>query len=86
MKMDMQTIINLSGGAVLSVLGWFARQLWDAVRELQRDLHKIEIDLPENYVKKEDFNDAIREIRDICRQIFDKIDLLQRQKADRTNG
>jgi hypothetical protein len=84
--MDIQTIINLSGGAILAVLGWFARQLWDAVRELQRDLNKIQVNLPEHYVKKEDFNDAMREIRDICRQIFDKIDNLQRQKADRTTG
>jgi hypothetical protein len=86
MKMDIQTAINLIGGAILSVLGWFARQLWDAVKELQRDVHKIEVGLPENYVKKEDFNDSIREIRDICRQIFDKIDSLQRYKADKTTG
>ena len=30
--MQDQTIINLIIGVVLSVLGWFARQLWDAVR------------------------------------------------------
>jgi hypothetical protein len=81
--MDMQTMINLAGGAILSVLGWFARQIWDAVQELQKDVHKIEVDLPGNYVRKEDFNDSMREIRDISRQIFDKLDLLQRQKLDK---
>jgi hypothetical protein len=54
----------------LAVLGWLARQLWDAVKKLQEDIKHIEIDLPRNYVTKGDFNDSMREIRDICRQIF----------------
>ena len=34
-------------------------------------------------ITKGDFNDSMREIRDICRQIFDKVDLLQREKVDK---
>lgn len=83
MKMEVQSIIDLAGGAMLAVFGWLARQLWDAVKKLQEDIKKIEIDLPRNYVTKNDFNEFMREIRDICRQIFDKVDLLQREKVDK---
>jgi hypothetical protein len=49
---DGQTLINIIGGALLSVFGWFARQLWDSVKELKDDLHKIEVDMPTTYVTK----------------------------------
>jgi hypothetical protein len=81
--MDTQTIINVGGGAILSVLGWFARSLWDAIQSLQRDIHQIEVDLPQNYVRKEDYAESMREVRDLCRQIFDKISNLEQRKADR---
>ena len=81
--MEAQSIIDLVGGGILAVLGWLARQLWDAVKKLQEDIKHIEIDMPRNYVTKGDFNDSMKEIRDICRQIFDKVDLLQREKVDK---
>jgi hypothetical protein len=83
MTMEFQSIVDIAIGSVLAALGWFARQLWDAVKHLQEELKEIEVDLPRNYVTKNDFNDSMREIRDICRQIFDKIELLQRQKLDK---
>ena len=48
--MDMQTLINLGAGTILTVIGWFARQLWDAVEKLKTDIKAIEIALPSNYV------------------------------------
>lgn len=81
--MDTQTIINLSAGTVLAAIGWFARQLWDAVSELRRQLHQIEVELPSHYVRRDEFADALREIRDISKQIFDRISSLEQRKADR---
>lgn len=52
--MDHQGLINLGVGGVLTVLGWFARQLWDAVQELKKDMKSIELDLPKHYVRKDD--------------------------------
>ena len=48
--MDVQTIINVIAGSILTVLGWLARELWGAIKELQRDMRGIEINLPTNYV------------------------------------
>ncbi len=72
--MDHQTIINLAGGATLTALGWFARQLWEAVQELRRDVHQIEVDLPRNYVRKDEFTDTMKRIESIVERIFDKLD------------
>jgi hypothetical protein len=70
-------------GLVLALVGWLARQLWDAVENLKRDLHQVEVDLPTNYVKREEFLESLKEIKDLCRQIFDKVDSLEKRKADK---
>lgn len=72
--MDHQTIINIAAGAVLSALGWFARQIWEAVQELRRDISQIEIDLPNHYVKKDDFTQGMKELKEMLTRIFDKLD------------
>ena len=81
--MEMQTVINVIAGAILTILGWFARELWGAIKELQRDMREIEINLPNNYVKKEDFSKSLTEIKDLCDKIFDKLDKLNDKKADK---
>ena len=77
--MDVQTIINIVLGFSLTALGWFAREMWDAVKELKADLGKLREELPKTYVVKEDFRRDIDELKDICRQIFAKLD----HKADK---
>jgi len=77
--MDWQNLINLVGGAALAVIGWFARQLWDAVQKLKTDMSKLELSISDNYVKKDDFKDGIKELKEMLGKIFDKLDA----KADR---
>lgn len=72
--MDVQTLFNTVGGVLLTVLGWIARTLWDAVADLRRDLHALEADLPKNYVLREDFTDAMRRIEGLFERIYDKLD------------
>jgi len=81
--MEIQTIINVIAGAILTVLGWFAREIWGAIKELQRDMREIEINLPTNYVKKEDFSKSLTEIKELCDKIFDKLDKLNDKKVDK---
>lgn len=81
--MDTQTIINVALGSLLALVGWLARQLWDAVERLRVDIHELEVELPSRYVRREEFSDGIKEIKDLCRQIFDKVDSLEKRKADK---
>ena len=79
MPVDVQTTINLVGGAILAVVGWFARQLYQSVKDLQSDIRKIEVHLPTNYVSKFDYNEGLNEIKGMLDKIFDKLD----DKADK---
>ena len=72
--MDYQSLLNAGLVLVSSVTGWFARELWAAVKELKADLAKLREDLPKEYVAKNDYKDDIRELKDMIGKIFDKLD------------
>lgn len=71
---DYQNLINLGLGAVLTVAGWLMRELWGAVKELQRDLSKLEAALPKEYVLKDDLDKRMQHIEDMFQRIYDKLD------------
>lgn len=79
--MDLQTILNIIGGAATTALGWFARELWSAIKELKADLAKLREELPKDYVTKDDYREDIREIKSMLERLFDKID----GKADKSS-
>ena len=79
--MEWQTVINIALGSVLAAVGWFAREIWDSVKELRRDLHQIEKDLPEIYVRRDDLKDVRTEMA----ARFDKIENLIGSLYDRLN-
>ena len=76
--MDQQTL-NLVMGTALTVLGWFARELWSAVKELKNDLSHIREQLPKTYVSRDDYKSDIQNIKNIVQRIFDKLE----EKADK---
>jgi hypothetical protein len=69
-----QTAINTVIGVAFSVAGWFARQLWEAVQTLKSDIHAIEVDLPKNYVQRDDLDKRMMHIEDMFQRIYDKLD------------
>jgi hypothetical protein len=77
--MEPQTVINGLMGILLAGIGWAARELWGAVKRLREDLQKIEIALPTNYVRKDEFADGVKEIKEMLGKIFDRLD----NKADK---
>lgn len=77
--MDYQTLINVGSGTALAIMGWFARELWGAVKELRGDLSRLREELAREYITKDDFKDAIKELRDLLVRIENKLD----QKADK---
>ncbi len=72
--MDMQTLMNLIGTVAIGAGGWFAREIWGAVKELRRDLHQIEVDLPKTYVSKFDMDKRMDHIETMFQRIYDKLD------------
>ena len=74
-----QDILNLIFGAAMGVLGWLGRTIWDAVDALKKDIKSIEVDLPTNYVRKEDMESRFDKIENMLNRIFEKLDA----KADK---
>lgn len=84
--MEWQTVFNIVGGATLAALGWFAREIWDALKELRRDMHRIEKDLPEIYARRDEMRETFKEVRQDMNQGFHKIETLIGQLFDRLNN
>ena len=77
--MENQHLINALLGGGFTVLGWFARELWAAVKELKTDLASLREDLPKEYVAKDDYREDIKEIKLLLAKIFEKLE----NKADK---
>ena len=77
--MDNQQLFNL----VVSVAGFLAvfvfYQVMQRLQRLEDTLSSLEKQLPHDYVTKDDYKSDIKDIKDILRQIFDKLD----NKADK---
>lgn len=72
--MDTQSLINLGAGIIIAIGGWLGRELWEAVKQLRADLHKIEVDLPSNYLRRDEFSEGMKEIRELFGKVFEKLD------------
>ena len=77
--MENQQVINVFLGLGMTVVGWFARELWAAVMELKADLAKLREDLPKVYVARDDYREDIREVKALLAKIFEKLE----NKADK---
>lgn len=77
--MDTQTIINAGLGLIIGMIGWFAHVLWTAVNKLRDDLHDVEVSLPSYYLKKDEFNDAMKTLNEKLDRIWFRLE----DKADK---
>jgi predicted PurR-regulated permease PerM len=74
--MDNQQIFNI----VVSIAGFLAVYVFNSTtKQIQRLEDKIN-ELPKEYVAKNDYRSDITEIKNILKQIFDKLD----NKADKS--
>lgn len=72
-------LFNALFGLVMVGSGWFLNELWRAVKELRKDIHQIEADLPKEYVLKVDLDKRMQHIETMFQRIYDKLD----EKADK---
>ena len=75
MKMESQFIFNVIVGIAAFFGGWMLNSITKAIERLDTDVRSM----PHTYVSKEDYHRDIDEIKDICKQIFAKLD----NKADK---
>jgi predicted nucleic acid-binding Zn-ribbon protein len=58
-----QEVLNWAFGAAGAAIGWVLKVVWDAIQRLQSDMREIEKDLPEIYVRKDDFRASVTDLR-----------------------
>lgn len=68
--MDSQAVFNIVVGIAAFFGGWVLNNITKAIERLDADVREM----PKTYVSKEDYHRDIDEIKDICKQIFNKLD------------
>ena len=74
--MDNQQLFNL----VVSTAGFLAVFIFYQVMQRLQKLEDSEKNLPKEYVQKDDYRNDIKEVKDILKQIFDRLE----NKADKS--
>jgi len=73
--MELQQLFDIVVTVAGFLAGWVLNNITKAIERLDADVR----DMPKDYVTKEDYHRDIDEIKDICKQIFNKLD----NKADK---
>lgn len=58
----------------MTVFGWFARELWAAVKELKTDLAKLREEVIREFVPRVDYREDMRDVKAMLEKIFDRLD------------
>ena len=76
-----QQLINWLFIVAGAAIGWVLKIIWDALNRLKDDMKEIERDLPTIYVRKDDFRQAVNDVKEDMRELrvdmkegFNKID------------
>lgn len=77
--MDYQLLFNIAFSFILFLVGWFVRIAYDAANAMKSDLMALERELHSSFVRREDYKEDIREIKDLLLSIQDRIN----NKADK---
>lgn len=72
--MDWRIFFDIGVTVGIGLIGFLAKELWSAVKELRKDLTFIEVALPKTYVPKEEYRDDMRQIKSMLEKISDKLD------------
>ena len=73
--MDYQTLFNMAVTAAAFFGGWTFNRIYTAIDRLDKDVR----DLPHVYVRKDDYREDVREIKELLGAIFKRLE----SKADK---
>lgn len=71
MSWEQIVIFALSLG--FSVLGWFARQMWEAVQQLRKDLSILELKVSTDYVRYDRLKDIMEPVLETLQRIEKRV-------------
>jgi hypothetical protein len=83
-----QVIFNWAVAVAGFLGGWVLKVIWDAITDLKKDIRAMDTKMHEDFVRRDDFKDAMaehkqdmqqgfREIKDLIGVLFKKLDSKQ---------
>jgi len=71
--MDWQTVINISLGSMMGIVGWFAREIWETIKDLRREIRDLDQKMHQDFVRRDDFKDSMAEHKKDMQRGFDEV-------------
>ncbi|MEO5568878.1 MAG: hypothetical protein ABIR92_10320 [Gemmatimonadaceae bacterium] len=71
--MNIEQVALMGLGLGFSVLGWFARELWNAVQRMKEELGKLEVKINSDFVRYDRMQDAMKPVLDKLQRIEDAL-------------
>lgn len=72
-------MFTLTSTLLGAVAGMLATVLWYMVKELQASHHRMQETLYRDYVRKDDYREDVKELKEMLQHVVDKLD----KKADK---
>jgi len=72
--METQQLFNIIVSVIGAMAAWILKVLWDTINEVKKDVHDFKQDSHHDFVRRDDFADAIKRIETMVNKIFDKLD------------
>ena len=72
--MDSQNIFDWMTGIGGAVIGWMLKVIWEALQDVRVEIKELDKQMHDDFVRRDDFKEAIREIKDDMREGFNKVD------------
>lgn len=67
--MSLEQIVIAFIGLACGILGWFARELYNATQSLRKDLSALEVKISAEYIRYDRLQDALKPIMDSLHEI-----------------
>ena len=72
--MDSQAVFDWIIGVGGAIVGWMLKILWEAVKDVRNDIKLLDRQMHDDFVRRDDFKESVREIKDDMRAGFSKVD------------
>lgn len=72
--MDSQSVFDWIIGVGGAIVGWMLKILWEAIKDVRGDIRTLDKQMHDDFVRRDDFKESVREIKDDMRAGFSKVD------------
>lgn len=79
-QFSVATVLSWAWTVICLGLGWWMKTMWDAQKELRKDLSDLAVEIPRDYVSKVDLAPVLLRIERLLEKVETKLD----QKADKS--